>query len=172
MSKRFNYATFSEEQYRAILKRVLYLKKKYRPLLDQLEPEEILNEIMLGYIDNPKSRKTFEQAALDIIRKHNGRRLKDGSNPCYMIKNALPIDDNKDISKMETPCNLEVKWIIEEFSRKFDMKDRTIMQLFYKWGFYEREIGEVIGMTEAGVSRRLFIIKSKIKRKFRNEENI
>lgn len=115
--------------------------------------EDLFQEILLKFLENPNSKQTVEHAIIDIMRQQSGRKGMDHYEKKLLLRGAANIDDIHS-SKLAYDC-------FESISQKIDanihigkIKDKrlfTIVKLYYVDGYTMLEIADSLELTMARV---------------------
>jgi DNA-directed RNA polymerase specialized sigma24 family protein len=116
--------------------------------------QDIAQEVVLGFVENPEKRQSVRNAVIDAIRANFGN------------SNSLPGQ-----LKQKERYGIQVEQGAEDpVKNDFDLlgktnpQDRAMYILKYKWGLSGVEIGQVFGVSGSRVSQRITNMQNKIKK--------
>lgn len=150
------------------------------------ESEEVSQDIIVKFLEQPNSGQTVDQFVIDHIRHIWGRIMKDKegrelemsktSQTRKAVRYATSIDEARVTTKVPDGRALNprigclspdaLRIILEGVT---DSRDRAMMILHYAYGFTEKEIGSIFGVSESRIcqviNRSVGVIKLNITKK-------
>jgi RNA polymerase sigma factor (sigma-70 family) len=123
--------------------------------------DDLAQEVLLSFVEGRGRHQTIDQAVIDAIRRtfgdsrsdhHQLRRACDWKG---LTPRVLEIHGK---SESDRGCEIGFERIVSLLGGP----DRAIIKLRYQWGFREREIGDLFGLTESRISQRLKDIQTRL----------
>lgn len=98
---------------------------------------------------------------VDYIRQEFGDSRHESTT--FKFNNAVEWEDSMDSEVVE-----QYDFDFDNMINKFEGVDRSILILFYRWGFTNKEISDVLGVTEGRITQRTQEIERKLRKRFGN----
>lgn len=133
-------------------------------LYNKYEIKDLTQEIICRILEGKHKNATIDQMVIDYYRTKLGSIRTKTRNDKKNFLNTISFDEAIDLF-----VNTQVDNIIKEIHNLVPGKDnKAIFGLYYSWGFTQKEIGDLMGLTEAMISIELKqiiqILKEKILR--------
>ena len=122
-------------------------------------------------------KATVEQLLIDYLRSEYGcTGIRSNSKQllkCNERKHATPIDNENPIEDFARRNSNHVRSFrdFEPFFKFISQIDRSILKLFYEWGFDESEIADCFGVTKSRICQRLQRVQSSLSKIIKKEES-
>lgn len=138
------------------------IRKNYRMLRGKDDGEDdCVQHIMKNYLEGKSQFQKIRHAVLDYLE------LKINSKENYIEKSEATFV--LDLLGHNPTKNLHDKFHAETIVNLIENRlDRVMFMLYYKWGFHQREIGEVMNVAESFICKKLNIIEIDLKKKLKN----
>lgn len=111
----------------------------------QAESEEFARDVLVKYLENPNRKQKVDQVLIDVIReKHGNKRTKNTAKEKLGLKKFQFQD-------YDMPCTNhgpDMMRLLAELFQPLQPIPRTILCLYYIWGFNDREAGFVANVSE------------------------
>lgn len=168
----------SPERVKSIKRMILW---KARKLGFAVDGEDIVQDVLLGFVEKPHSRQTVDQAIIDSIRSRYGGRVtktnpegknsrRKGKRAVYSLHNLEPKDIP--LSHMPRPVgpgplDSDILKILAKIlkSNSIDRIDHAVFMLVHGYGFLHEEVGALFDFTSSAAHLR----KKKTERLMANE---
>jgi len=138
-----------------------FRKRAYRrALVRYLKPEvadDYAQQVILGFLERPHSRQSIDQAVSDAARADTKSYRKHRRERVDLSDEELKELRSYEMTAAEA---LDCQGIVREFS----VEDRVTAQLYFAYGYYAREVADVLGCSEDVVKQRLERLRMKFGR--------
>lgn len=160
--------SLSQEDAARFLKRAKYAATKYG---FSEHSDDFAQDVLLKYAEGRGRHQTVDQAVIDAIRERFGRPGLPGYSKRYALATAYPIDEMRE-DAIGTPARgSEGNGIdFDRLVRRLSPRDREVIELRFRDGYTELEIGEQLGFSESRASQIIKAILERLRRQLKAED--
>lgn len=160
-----DFKNLTNDEYKKIVKRVAFYKRKYGNLLIDMSEHDLANEVILKYLKNGTTKQTIKQAIIDIIRSKHGRSRGGHDNPRGNFKiQYQQTNDRDEFNYINRGTETNGRDHFED-SKNLRIADKIVFDLYFIWGFSLLELANLFKKTESRMSQKLKDIVQKLNKK-------